>query len=104
MKEAGKRDSSKKKGSFERSQGGQRKTAGGEQRPYSRERILLNVDETAIFLGVSVWTIRRWVSQERIPFVKLGRAVRFDKEDLLALVDRCKVKPRRFGLGDHESS
>lgn len=55
---------------------------------------LLNVAEAARFLAVSPSTLYGWVWQRRIPFVKLGRAVRFDKADLEEYIDRNKVHPR----------
>lgn len=55
---------------------------------------LLNVAEAARFLAVSPSTLYGWVWQRRITFVKLGRAVRFDKADLQEYVDRNKVHPR----------
>jgi excisionase family DNA binding protein len=55
---------------------------------------LLNVAEAARFLAVSPSTLYGWVWQRRIPFVKLGRAVRFDKADLHEYVSRNKVHPR----------
>lgn len=64
------------------------------------ERRLYTVVEAGAFLGVSVWTIYRWIGQRRVPFVKIGRAVRFDKLDLEKLIEECKVQPGRFGLAD----
>ncbi len=61
---------------------------------------LMTVEEAARFLGLSVWTIRRWIFQRRIPYVKLGRAVRIDREDLDALVERARVEPGRYAVGD----
>jgi len=55
---------------------------------------LLNVAEAARFLAVSPSTLYGWVWQRRITFVKLGRALRFDKADLQEYVDRNKVHPR----------
>jgi excisionase family DNA binding protein len=55
---------------------------------------LLNVAEAARFSAVSSSTLYGWVWQRRIPFVKLGRAVRFDKADLEEYVGRNKVHPR----------
>jgi excisionase family DNA binding protein len=55
---------------------------------------LLNVADAARFLAVSPSTLYGWVWQRRIPFVKLGSAVRFDKADLQEYVDRNKVHPR----------
>lgn len=41
-------------------------------------RELLNTEQAAGLLGVKRWTLRAWVSQRKVPFVKLGRLVRFD--------------------------
>jgi excisionase family DNA binding protein len=56
---------------------------------------LLDISEAAQRLGVSIHTLRGWVSQRRIKFVKLGgRRVLFREEDLDELVDRSVVEPR----------
>jgi len=47
---------------------------------------LLTLRQASIYLGLSPWTLRQWVSQRRISFVKLGRAVRFDPASLAAYV------------------
>ena len=41
---------------------------------------LLNYQEAAEILNLSPQTLRQWVSGERIPFIKLGKAVRFSVE------------------------
>ena len=38
---------------------------------------LLNYEQAAKVLNLAPQTLRQWVSGEKIPFVKLGRAVRF---------------------------
>ena len=47
---------------------------------------LLTLRQAAAYLGLSPWTLRQWVSQRRIPHVKLGRAVRFDPVALVAWI------------------
>lgn len=47
---------------------------------------LLNVHQAAQFLAVSGSTLYDWVWQRRIPFIKIGRALRFDLYDLSAFV------------------
>lgn len=65
-----------------------------EQRPQTVRRFL-NKKELAEFLGLSVFTIDSWVSEQReIPFVKMGRRVMFDLEDVLEWVERSKHRPR----------
>jgi len=41
-------------------------------------RLLLTVPELAKQLGVSVHTVYSWVAQRRLPFLKVGRLLRFD--------------------------
>jgi excisionase family DNA binding protein len=43
---------------------------------------LIDSSKAAAFLGISESTIRKWVSDAYIPFVKLGRLVRFDIRSL----------------------
>lgn len=46
------------------------------------------------YLGISIHTIDAWVSQKRIPFVKLGgRKVLFDKKEIEKWIDEQKVRP-----------
>ncbi len=46
----------------------------------------LTADELAEHLRVSVHTIRKWRSQEKIPYYKLGRSVRFRVSEVLAKI------------------
>jgi excisionase family DNA binding protein len=43
---------------------------------------LVNVHEAAKYLAVSVSTLYGWAWQRKLPFVKVGRALRFDLADL----------------------
>ena len=43
---------------------------------------MFNVQQVATKLGVSVATVRKWVLERRIPFVKIGSLVRFRPEDI----------------------
>lgn len=56
---------------------------------------LLTIREAAQYLAVSVSTLYGWVWQRRIPFVKIGRALRFDPHDLAAFIEANKQLPRR---------
>jgi excisionase family DNA binding protein len=47
---------------------------------------LLNVQQAAHLLAVSVPTLYGWVWQRRISFVKIGRALRFDRKDLAEFI------------------
>lgn len=50
--------------------------------------ILLTYDQLADRLQVSPGTLRNWVSQQFIPHVKLGRAVRFEINDIQAWIKK----------------
>lgn len=52
---------------------------------------LRTVDEVAARLGVSVRFVRRLVAERRIPFVKVGKFVRFDPADLEEWIDDHRV-------------
>lgn len=56
---------------------------------------LLTIRQAAQYLAVSVSTLYGWVWQRRIPFVKIGRALRFDPRDLAAFIEANKQLPRK---------
>jgi excisionase family DNA binding protein len=60
----------------------------------TRPTELVNVNEAAQFLAVSPSTLYGWVWQRRIPFVKVGRAVRFDMADLERFVAQNRIQAR----------
>jgi len=43
---------------------------------------LLTIQQVAEVTGVSVHTLYQWVNMRRIPFVRLGRALRFKEKDI----------------------
>jgi excisionase family DNA binding protein len=59
---------------------------------------LLTVQETARYLKVSVsWVYEdvRPDAEDRVPVVKLGKYLRFDRRDLLAYIDAKRAASRR---------
>jgi excisionase family DNA binding protein len=54
---------------------------------------LLTTDEASEFLGVSAGTLAVWrcVARYRLPFIKIGRNVRYDESDLVAWMESRKV-------------
>jgi len=48
----------------------------------------VDIDEIARILGVSVQTVRRLVKDEKIPFLRMGKALRFVPADVLASLER----------------
>ncbi len=56
---------------------------------------LLDIQEVAIYTGLSVHTLYTMVSQRRIPFVKLGRLTKFDRVEVDKWIAGHSVKVRR---------
>ena len=55
------------------------------------DKRLFSVEELAEYTGLKVSTLYAWVSQERIPFVKLGRRVAFDKRKIDSLIEEGEL-------------
>jgi len=51
---------------------------------------LVNYEQLAEILGLSANTLRVWVSARKIPFTKIGGAVRFTSEQVESIVNRGK--------------
>jgi excisionase family DNA binding protein len=49
---------------------------------------LMTVEEAASYLRLAPWTLRHWVCQKKIPYVRLGRAVRFRRKDMERFVSQ----------------
>lgn len=62
------------------------------------EKRLMNVKEAAAYLGTTPSTLYTKVWRHEVPFVKLGRSVRFDVKDLDELIERSRVKPRELPM------
>jgi len=56
-------------------------------------RRLLTVEEAHQYTGLSIHTLYTMVSQRRIPFVKVGRLTKFDKDLLDAWFRQNTVMP-----------
>jgi excisionase family DNA binding protein len=48
-------------------------------------------EEAAEYLGCTTDTLKVWTSKRRVPFVRVGRLVRFRKRDLDAWLDKNLV-------------
>jgi excisionase family DNA binding protein len=55
---------------------------------------LINIRQASQFLSVSVSTLYGWIWQRRIPYIKVGRAVRFDIQDLEKFVNSSRYAAR----------
>ena len=54
---------------------------------------LLDIHEAAQYTGVSVTTLYKWVSQRKIPHIKIGRLVKFDPVALDEWIKQQTVMP-----------
>ena len=54
--------------------------------------VLVGVETLAERLGVEVRFVRRLVAERRVPFVKVGRYVRFDIAELAKWIDEQRVE------------
>jgi excisionase family DNA binding protein len=61
----------------------------------TRDAALLDVDTVAQALAVRRRHVQRLVSERRIPFIKVGRFVRFDPASLNVWLDGRRVEPER---------
>ena len=55
---------------------------------------LLNLQEAADLLGISLWTVRRWASERRFSIAKLGGRVLVPEESLRAFIEENTVEAR----------
>lgn len=60
---------------------------------------LVSIKEAALYTGLSHHTIYAMVSQRRIPFVKVGRLVKFDLELLDKWITQHTVMPMPSKVG-----
>jgi excisionase family DNA binding protein len=54
----------------------------------------MGIEAGASYLGVSHWTLRRWLRLRLVPYTRLGRRLVVSKEDLDALLAAGRVDAR----------
>ena len=52
---------------------------------------LINIAELSAYLSTPVATIYMWTHQKKIPHIKMGRAVRFDREEIVHWLEEKRV-------------
>lgn len=58
---------------------------------------LLDIESAAQHLSVSPRFVRRLVAQRRVPYLKIGKFVRFEVADLDAWLQSCRVESVTYG-------
>ncbi len=59
------------------------------------EKELISIREASGLLGVAETTLRDWLYQKRLPFYRLGRAIRLKKEDVVKFRERARVEHKK---------
>jgi len=54
-------------------------------------KLLWNVKEAGAALGISPWTIRRYITDRRMATVRIGRRVLIEPEECRRLIDHGRV-------------
>lgn len=53
---------------------------------------LLSPQELSAALNISIETVYAWTSQKRIPYIKMGRLVRFNADEVNKWLERQRVE------------
>ncbi|MBL7131300.1 MAG: helix-turn-helix domain-containing protein [Candidatus Omnitrophica bacterium] len=59
------------------------------------EKRFLGITELSQYLGLTKGTLYVWVCQRRIPYVKIGRLVKFDLIEIEKWIRKRQVKDHR---------
>lgn len=54
--------------------------------------ILLDISDVSDIIGVKINTLYSWVHQKKIPYIKIGRMVKFKPSDIDKWINEKKVK------------
>jgi excisionase family DNA binding protein len=56
---------------------------------FQEHRALIDVEELSLRLNIAKGTLYNWVYLRRIPFIKVGGALRFDLEEVQQILHHC---------------
>jgi len=56
------------------------------------ERRFLGIKQLAEYLGVKEGTVYAWVFQKKIPYLKIGKLVKFDVREIEAWLEDKRIK------------
>ena len=60
------------------------------------EQGLIDIAHVSEHLGVKVNTVYSWVNQRKIPYVKVGRLIKFDLQDINQWIANRKIVAEDF--------
>lgn len=58
--------------------------------PVAFEHRLFNKPQLATYFDVEIRTLESWMKEGILPFIKIGRNVRFRGADIIAMLDACR--------------
>jgi len=58
---------------------------------------LLSPQELSDVLSISIETVYAWTSQKRIPYIKMGRLVRFNMDEVNKWLEKQRIETRDEG-------
>lgn len=61
------------------------------------QKALLDIEAAAERMAVSPRFVRRLVAERRVPYLKVGKFVRFDPVELDSWLDSCRVQEVTYG-------
>ncbi len=64
--------------------------------PVRPDKRLYSIDDAGVYLGISTWTVRAYVSEGKLPAVRAGRRVLLDIRDLDAWIERAKFREEQW--------
>lgn len=60
------------------------------------EKRFIGIKELAEYLGINKDTIYSWTFQRKIPYIKMGRCVKFDLRKIKGWIREREVKPFEY--------
>jgi excisionase family DNA binding protein len=60
------------------------------------EKKLLDVKELAEYLKIEKSTVYAWISQKKIPYIKVGRLPRFSLDRINQWLDKKSIEPHQI--------
>ena len=60
------------------------------------DQALIDIEHVSEHLGVKVNTVYSWVNQRKIPYVKVGRLIKFDLQDINQWIAERKITAKDF--------
>ncbi|MFA5349924.1 MAG: helix-turn-helix domain-containing protein [Candidatus Omnitrophota bacterium] len=57
------------------------------------EKRFLGINELSEYLGITKGTLYVWTCQKKIPYLKVGRLVKFDLREIETWLSKKRIKP-----------